>query len=225
MTTGLRGILFDLDGTLVDSLELILSSYRHTMRAHLGHAPPDDDWLRTMGTPLKAQLAAFADSSEQAEAMFDTYVSHNEENAVRLIRSFPGMRDAVEAIHRAGFRLAVVTSKLRENALRELRSCELDAYFPTLVSASDVERPKPHPEPVLSALRALDLPPADALFVGDSLYDLAAGRAAGVRTAAALWGPFDRDQLREGAPDHWLLDVTALLRLLNVDKEERHAER
>lgn len=224
MTNGPRGILFDLDGTLVDSLDLILSSYRHTMHEHLGRVPPDEDWLRTMGTPLKAQLAAFAASPEQAEAMFHTYVSHNEENAARLIRSFPGMRDGVEAIHRAGFRLAVVTSKLRDNALRELRSCELDGYFPTLISASDVERPKPHPEPVLAALRALDLPPADALFVGDSLYDLAAGRAAGVRTAAALWGPFDRDRLREGRPDHWLLDVAALLRLLNLEGDGRHAE-
>lgn len=222
MIASLRGVLFDLDGTLVDSLELILSSYRHTMRSHLGRVPPDEDWLRTMGTPLKDQLAAFAPSPEVANAMFHTYISHNEENAARLVRTFPGMRDGVEALHRAGFRLAVVTSKLRENALRELRSCGMDAYFTTLVSASDVERPKPHPEPVLAALRELDLRPADALFVGDSLYDLAAGRAAGVATAAALWGPFDRERLREGEPDHWLADVRALLSLLDVRGDGRH---
>jgi pyrophosphatase PpaX len=213
---GYRGVLFDLDGTLVDSLELILSSYRHTMQEHLGHCPADDEWLETMGTPLRQQLQRFARSPAELEAMFQTYVAHNQANHDRLLRPFPGMRDSIRALHRAGYRLGVVTSKIREYALRELKTCELDGLFAALVSAGDVGNPKPHPEPVERGVQSLELEPRDVLFVGDSLYDLLAGRAAGVDTAAALWGPFDRRRLQAGKPVFWLDHISRLLKLLNV---------
>ena len=92
------GILFDLDGTLVDSLELILSSYRHTMSRHLGREMPDEEWLNTMGKPLKAQLQSFADTPEQLEAMFQTYIAHNEANHRRLVRPFPRVKETVSAL-------------------------------------------------------------------------------------------------------------------------------
>ncbi|UCF21069.1 MAG: HAD-IA family hydrolase [Gemmatimonadota bacterium] len=218
------GILFDLDGTLVDSLELILSSYRHTMAEHVGRVPPDDAWLRTMGMPLRVQLRSFADSPAQLEAMFRTYVAHNAAHHDRLVREFPGMTAAVTALRNAGFRLGVVTSKIRDHARRELRSCGLDGLFTSLVSADDVTEPKPHPQPVIKGLESLDLDPADALFVGDSLYDLQAGRAAGVRTAAALWGPFDRDRLAEGTPDYWLEDISELLVILQATPSDIHEQ-
>ncbi len=212
-----RGVLFDLDGTLVDSLDLILSSYRHTMAAHLGRVPPDELWLATMGMPLRVQLERFAGTPAQLEAMFATYITHNEANHERLIRPFPGMRDAVQALRRTGYRLGVVTSKIGEHASRELRSCDLEGLFDGLVSATDVERPKPHPEPVHRGLESIGTAAGETLMVGDSLYDLQAARAAGVDTAAALWGPFDRSQLADGDPTFWVDDVGELLALLNVD--------
>jgi pyrophosphatase PpaX len=219
MTARYRGILFDLDGTLVDSLELILSSYRHTMSVHLGHVPPDEAWLRTMGKPLRVQLEAFAESPDQLEAMFATYIEHNEAHHERLIRPFPGMREAVVALRRAGYRLGVVTSKIREHAIRELRSCGLDGLFHGLVSATDVGRPKPDPQPVLMGLQAIGTTADATLMVGDSLYDLQAARAAAVDSAAALWGPFDRARLAPGEPTYWLEDVADLLDVLGVGPE------
>jgi pyrophosphatase PpaX len=213
------GILFDLDGTLVDSLDLILASYHHTMQEHLGGTPPDDEWLRTMGRPLRVQLGEFASSPEQLEAMFETYIAHNHSNHDRLIRPFPLMLEAIATLHGAGYRLGVVTSKIGEHAQRELRTCGIDSYFETLVSADDVTRPKPDPEPVTLALERLDLDAGDALFVGDSLYDLQAGRAAGVTTAAALWGPFGRAHLGEGRPDYWLDHISSLLTMLGITRQ------
>ncbi len=220
MSARYRGILFDLDGTLVDSLELILASFRHTMATHLGRVPPDDEWKKTMGTPLREQLKAFSDDPALREAMFQTYIEHNQAHHERLIRPFPGLGDAVTAVHRAGYRLGVVTSKIREHALRELRSLDLDGLFDGLVSASDVQRPKPDPQPVVLGLQSLELEPDAALLVGDSLYDLQSGRAAGVDTAAALWGPFERSQLEPGAPDYWLEDAGSLLALLDIRPAE-----
>jgi pyrophosphatase PpaX len=212
-----RAILFDLDGTLVDSLELILSSYRHTMSRHLGREMPDEEWLNTMGKPLRIQLQGFADTPEQLEAMFQTYIAHNEANHRLLIQPFPGVKETVTALKQAGFKLAVVTSKIRDHALRELRTVELEGLFDGLVTASDVQRPKPDAQPVALALQSIEVAAAEALVVGDSLYDLLSARAANVNSAAALWGPFDRIHLARGKPQYWLDDVADLLALLGIE--------
>lgn len=211
-----RALLFDLDGTLVDSLELILGSYRHTMAEHLGRVPPDEEWMVTMGKPLRVQLQSFAQTPEQLEAMFRTYIEHNEANNQRLIRPFPGMREAIESLRRDGFRMGVVTSKIGEHAWRELRSCGLDGLFDGLVAADDVQRPKPHPEPVLRGLQSIGAAAHETLMVGDSVFDLEAARGAGVDTAAALWGPFDRERLAVGQPTYWVRHIDELLALLKV---------
>ncbi|MGD8867100.1 MAG: HAD-IA family hydrolase [Gemmatimonadales bacterium] len=215
-----RGILFDLDGTLVDSLELILSSYRHTLSVHLGRVLPDEDWLKTMGMPLRVQLARFSDSPEQIEAMFRTYVAHNQAQHDRLLRFFPGMREGVVTLRKADYRLCVVTSKIREHAIRELAVAGLDGLFDGLVGANEVQHAKPDPEPVLLGLERIGVTAGDALMVGDSVYDLRAARAAGVDAAAALWGPFRREQLEEGQPTYWLRDLSDLLAILKLDVEE-----
>lgn len=212
-------VLFDLDGTLVDSLDLILASYRHMIEVHLGQTISDEEWLRTMGMPLRIQLESFSDSPQQRDAMFHTYLAHNQENHDRLLRPFAGMREAVAALHDAGYRMAVVTSKIRDHAWRELRAFDMADYFDAMVSADDVEKPKPDPEPVHKGLQALGLQAGAALFVGDSLFDLQAGRSAGVDTAAALWGPFQRERLEAGRPNYWLADVDALRALLGVARE------
>jgi pyrophosphatase PpaX len=214
-----RGILFDLDGTLVDSLQLILSSYRHTMQQHLGVAPPDEEWLETMGTPLREQLRPFAPGPRQLDEMLRTYIAHNEANHRRLLRTFPGMTETVRRLRSAGYRLGVVTSKIREHAIRELRACRLDGLFHGLVSASDVTRPKPDPEPIRLGLESIGVAAGDCLMVGDSLFDLQAASAAGVDAAAALWGPFDRAQLAAAEPDYWLEEVADLLILLDIKED------
>lgn len=202
---GLRTVLLDLDGTLVDSVELILASYRHTLRAHRGETPPDEAWLETLGTPLHAQLRDFARDEEEARAMMETYLTHNRRNHDEMIRVFPGAREMVASLREAGFRLGIVTSKRRDNTLSGLEACGYPLeWFGAVVTASDLERHKPDPAPVLRALEELGEDAGRALFVGDSIHDLRAGRAAGTRTAAALWGPYDRERLAPGEPDLWL---------------------
>lgn len=216
--TAVRVVLFDLDGTLIDSRELILASYRHTMAVHLASVPPDEAWLRTMGTPLAAQLRDFARDEEQATAMLATYREHNARVHDRLVRSFGGVTETLGWLRERGFRLAVVTSKLGDSAERGLRACGLSSgWFDALVTASDEVPHKPDAAPVRLALDRMDESPAGALFVGDSVWDLRAGRAAGVRTAAALWGPFDRRTLEAERPDHLLERVEELRGLLAGD--------
>ena len=217
MTSNYSGILFDLDGTLVDTIGLILESYRHTMSQHLGSVPQDAEWLATLGQPLRIQLREFAKSPEQLESMFQTYLEHNQANHERLARSFPGMVEAIAALDRAGYALAVVTSKIRANTDRELASVGLSEFFKVTVTADDVAKPKPDPEPVRVAAERLGLVASEVLMVGDSVFDLRAGRAAGADTAAALWGPFGSHQLAPEKPDYWLHRIDSLLQLLGVE--------
>ncbi len=208
-----EGVFFDLDGTLADTVELILRSYRHTMEVHLGEAPPDDRWLSTMGTPLVSQLRAFARDAHEADAMLETYSVFQRAVHDRMVRPFPGAPEVLRELRRRGCRVAVVTSKRSVVARRTLDVCGLSASVELLVAADDVERGKPDPESVLKALSAFDLGahPDEVVFVGDSPFDLRAGRAAGTRTAAVSWGPFRRDVLEAEAPDYFLEDLEELL--------------
>ena len=200
----LNTFLFDLDGTLLDSIDLILRSYRHTMRIHRGIEPPDDVWMRGLGTPLWVQFRHWTDDPGEIEAMVATYRAYNMEHHDALARPYDGIGEAVRALQGGGRRLGLVTSKMRSGALRGLALLGLVHAFDAIVGADEVTHPKPHPEPVLKALALLGAPAREAVFIGDSRHDLECGRAAGVRTAAVLWGPFDRAHLEDLAPDYWL---------------------
>jgi pyrophosphatase PpaX len=207
-------VLFDLDGTLIDSIQLILASYRHTLSAH-GRPPlPDSAWMRGVGTPLRVQLSQCAESAEDLQALVETYRAYNLANHDRMITPYPGVVDLVRTVRNTGLHTGVVTSKNREGAERGLRLVGLKDSIELLVCADDVTHPKPHPEPVLQAVTRLGADPACTIFVGDSVHDLHSGRQAGVLTAAALWGPFRREELEPAAPDFWLEQPTHLRKLL-----------
>lgn len=207
-------VLFDLDGTLIDTIELIMSSYRHTVEAH-GFTPvPENVWLRNLGIPLRVQFRCFTDDPEEIQAMVDTYLAHNLELHDQLIGRYPGVLDQVRALHRRGCRLGVVSSKMHGGLERGLASGGYDDLFEVVIGADDVKNPKPHPEPVLLALERLGVASEAAVYVGDSVHDMASGRAAGVQIAAALWGPFSRQDLERHDPDYWLEVPGDIQRLL-----------
>ena len=213
-----RVVLFDLDGTLIDSERLILASYRHAMQEHLGHVPPEEEWKATIGQPLVVQMRMFAEREDQIEAMIRTYVSHNLAHHDEYVRPFPEVRATVAAVRESGRILGIVTSKKRRATGMGLARCDLpEDWFAAIVTADDVERYKPEPEPVLEALARLRAAPAEALFVGDSTHDMRSGRAAGVATAAALWGPYSRAQLEPTEPDLWLESPADLLGALGLE--------
>ena len=202
----LTAFLFDLDGTIIDSIELILRSYRHTMQQHRCNEPmpPDDMWIKGLGTPLWAQFGQITDDKEEIERMVQTYRTYNLTHHDALVKPYDGVVDEIRRMKEAGKRLGVVTSKLRDGAMRGLRISLLDDVFDVVIGCDDVTNSKPHPEPVLKAVAQLGLEPDETVFVGDSRHDMESGRAAGVKTAAVLWGPFDRAYLEDLAPDYWL---------------------
>ena len=211
----IRAVLYDFDGTLADSTDLIMRCYRHTMRTHLGQVPPDEDWLSGFGMTLESQLGRFARHPEEAAAMLDTYREYQNTLHDELLRPFPDAAETVAELERRGYRLAIVTSKHRRSAMRGMELCGIVSHFDVIVTPEDVAEPKPHPEPVLFALERLGVGPEEALFVGDSPHDIAAGQAAGTHTAGVLWGPFPREALEKARPDALLAAQRDVLRLLD----------
>jgi pyrophosphatase PpaX len=214
MTTN-QTILFDLDGTLIDSVRLILDSYHHTLAAHGLPPRTDEDWLRGVGTPLAVQFADCQDDRATLDALIATYREYNLAHHDRMVTVYPGVVAAIERIRAAGRKTGLVTSKNRSGALRGLALARLEQAMDVLVCADEVTNPKPHPEPVEKAMSLLEADPATTVYVGDSIHDMLSGRAAGVRTAAALWGPFGRSHLEGAAPDYWLETPADLLTLLD----------
>jgi pyrophosphatase PpaX len=210
-----RVFLFDFDGTLADTTELIMRSYRHTVAVHLDQPPSEDEWLAGFGTPLDVQIARFARSPREAEAMAATYRSYQAEHHDSLVHPFPGVPAMIAELARRGVPLAIVTSKFRRSTVRGMELCGLVDHIPVIVTPEDVAHPKPHPEPVHVALERLGANASEAVFIGDSPHDIAAGRSAGTRTAAALWGPFPSAVLEATGADYLLREVGEVLWLLN----------
>ncbi|MDH4283401.1 MAG: HAD-IA family hydrolase [Myxococcales bacterium] len=209
----MKTFLFDLDGTLLDSIDLILTSFHHTSRVHLGREFSDSHWLGGIGTPLRAQLSRMAASEEELDAMLETYRIYNLEHHDEMAKPYPGVVELVRRLHQRGANLALVTSKLRMGAERGLQLLDLEKELTVRVCADDVVRGKPHPEPVLKALGALGVPSAEAVLIGDSAHDIYAGKSAGVVTAAVSWGPFAREILEAAGPDLWIEEPRQVLAL------------
>lgn len=199
----IRTVLFDLDGTLIDSIDLIITSYHHTMSAHGLPPVSDADWMAGVGTPLRVQLSRYCRTPDDMDALIATYREFNLGNHDRMVKPYPGVSELVHAIRASGRKIGIVTSKAREGTKRGLRLVGLEDLFDVLICVDDVQNPKPHPEPVEKAVAALGADLATTIYVGDSIHDMHSGRAAGVKTGGVLWGPFRREELEPSAPDFW----------------------
>jgi pyrophosphatase PpaX len=208
-------VLFDLDGTLIDSIELILSSARHAFAKLERPCPPDSEWLGGVGIPLFTMFARYAREDSDVPRFLAAYREYQMAHHDRLVRCYDAVVDTMVALRDRGYLIGVVTSKSEALAYRGLAHVGLASIVDTVVGCDATARHKPDPEPVRLALERLACPPERAVFVGDSIYDIAAGNAAGVASIAALWGPFTRTDLEPSQPRHYLDTISGLPGLLD----------
>ena len=179
-------VLFDLDGTLIDSGEIILSSFRHATKTVLEREIPDEVLAAAVGgSNIYDQMRAF--DEERAEELVRVYREHNEPLHDELV-AFEGIERVLQRLKAEGRQLGIVTAKRRRTVDLAFAILPLERYFDAVVTAEQTEHHKPHPEPVLTALDRLHAKPAEAAFVGDSPFDMGAGKAAGVFTVGVSWG-------------------------------------
>lgn len=206
-------VLFDLDGTLIDSGEMILASLRHATQTVLRRRIPDDVLLAPVGGAGLAEQMRQIDP-ERADELVAVYREHNH-GLHDGLASCAGVVPVVEALHADGRRLGVVTAKRHATVSLAAPALPLLREFDVVVAWEDTDRHKPHPDPILLALERLGAEPPDAAYVGDSPFDLAAGRAAGVFAVAATWGGIhSRDRLEAEGPDAIVSTPEELLAVL-----------
>jgi pyrophosphatase PpaX len=211
----LAAALFDFDGTLVDTTEMIFQSMRHATSSVLGRDDfTREELLANVGQPLPRQMELF--DAEKAELLLEAYRAHHEEHHDELIGEFPGVEDALSRLRAAGVKIVVVTSKRRRSVEMALaRFPGLDLVVDRFVTMEDTTEHKPDPEPLLRGLELVgDVPKERAVYVGDSPFDVQAAKAAGLTSVAVSWGAFSEETLREAEPDHLVPDIDAAVDVL-----------
>ncbi len=226
-THKIRAVLFDFDGTLVDSTPLILRCFHATWEQVFGITNEDAEYIRTFGIPLpqameqmlqrfgaQGRIPPLERPVEKVEELLRTYRAFNEQWHDQMLRPVAGVDHLLRELKARGFLMGVVTSKRRLGVERGMRLCGLEGWFEVSLCAEDTKRNKPHPEPLQQAMAALNVAPEETIYVGDSVHDIVAGQAAAVLTAAAAWGPLPPTELAALRPDYWLEMPEQLLAIL-----------
>lgn len=205
-------LLFDLDGTLIDTNELIISSFMHTLEHYYPGQYQKQDVLQFMGPPLMDSFNKL--DSEKAEEMAQFYRDYNHSKHDELVTEFEGVYDTIKTLHEKGYKLAIVTTKKRFTVEMGLKLTKLDQFFDVVVTLDDVTHAKPDPEPLLKALEQLGSKPENAIMVGDNNHDIEGGKNTGTLTAGVAWAMKGREYIESFHPDYILDNMSDLLEIV-----------
>ncbi|MFN7252563.1 MAG: pyrophosphatase PpaX [Anaerobacillus sp.] len=208
-------ILFDLDGTLINTNELIIASFLHTLDHYFPNEYTREKVIQFIGPSLHDSFSGLL--PDRVEEMIDMYRSFNHEKHDELVEEYETVKETVKALHEKGYKLAIVTTKRSDTARMGLKLTGLEPYFPVLVGIDNVEKVKPDPEPLLKALEQLGSSPERAIMVGDSQYDVLGGKNTGTLTAAVAWTIKGREFIEGYGPDVMLETMADLLSFLGED--------
>ncbi|RLQ96699.1 pyrophosphatase PpaX [Falsibacillus albus] len=205
-------LLFDLDGTLIDTNELIISSFLHTLNHYYPGQYERKDVLPFMGPTLQETFEKI--NPEKLEEMVKHYRDYNLTHHDDLVTEFTGVFETVKQLKESGYKLAIVSTKVRTTVIKGLKLTKLDQFFDVIVSLDEVKAPKPDPEPLLLALSQLNSTPEEAIMVGDNHHDILGGKNAGTYTAGVAWTAKGREHLEQYEPDFMLDEMTDLLQIV-----------
>lgn len=209
-------MLFDLDGTLINSVDHIVDCWQHTVRTCLGRVISRDEVLPTLGRTLFDCFEEIAPG--RSDELYAAYRSRQEVTHDTDITLVHGARETLESLRAAGLPLGVVTAKGVPAATRGLNLFDLAPYFSAVITHEQTTHHKPHPDPVLAGCARLGVRPSDVLYVGDALVDVEAGKAAGTLTVAVTWGAGSLKGLIASGPDYIFDSMSDLLSLFRIDE-------
>lgn len=210
----IKAVLFDLDGTLLDTHDLLAVSYDHAIRTVLHEEWPVSKLLSMAGTPLDTQMVQFAGGDKELGAQLSqVYREYNEAVHDEYVHAYPGIPEVLDELAKRGLKMGVVTSKRQALARHGLEICGISQYLPILVAPDNFPIYKPEPGPVLHGCELLGLAPEEVVYVGDSPFDMHAGNGAGCPTVACTWGFFTLEQLEPEHPTVYCHDAADLVRL------------
>ena len=216
----IKGILLDFDGTVGNTTNLILTSFKYATQKIMGKVFPESVYVKSFGLPLRQCMENVAEQAEQVEPLLDCYRKFNLEHHDELIEHFPGVTEALKELHQRGIKLAIVTSKKEPMCRRGLRCLDLEQYIDAVIGCDCIIHSKPHGEPMEKGSAALGLKPCECLCVGDSYFDLQSGHNAGCKACVAVsYTSLDMQKvIADGKPDYIVDDLRELIGIIDREK-------
>lgn len=209
-------LLFDFDGTLFDTNELIIQTFQHVLNEHFPGEYDRDSILPFLGPTLSDTFTSIA--PDKAAQLVQEYQAWNRAHHDELAKEFDGVSETLAELKAQGFKMAIVSTKRTEMVRRGLRLFDGEQYFEAVIGLDEVTNPKPDPEPILLALQQLDRSPEEALMIGDNFHDILGGRNAGVRTAGVAWAIKGEEYLQTFKPDYMLHHISDLLKIVKGEE-------
>lgn len=203
--------LFDVDGTILDTGQYIFQAYKYTLALHLKKDVCWEDVAPVLGLSFKECYQRLT-NLEEVDYLMECHHQYQVRNS-QLVLTYKNTLKTLRELKKAGVAIAAVTSHSGELLIRNLKIAGIDKFFKVIVTPIDVKKPKPHPESILKALEELGVKPNRAVFVGDSPADIAAGKAARVKTIAALYG-FHGKRILDSKPDYVVEDIEQIIPII-----------
>ncbi|MEG0773366.1 pyrophosphatase PpaX [Clostridium sp.] len=208
----IKGILFDLDGTLINTNNLIIKSFKYVFKEHLNLEVENSEIIQYFGEPLSYTMAKY--TNNEVEILVNKYIEYSLAIHDEFTEGFKGVEEGLIKLKKCGYKLAVVTSKRRNTALRGLRLFNLEKYFDVLISPEDTLKHKPHGEPVLKACELLELNPEEVIMVGDSHNDILCGINAGSKTCLVKYTAIPIENLLIHNPDFMVDSIEEIINII-----------
>jgi len=208
-------ILFDFDGTVMDTVDVIICSWQHTFKTIEGKERPVSDIVRTFGEPLETSMKKFFPNVDPDDSI-EIYRSYHRDNFGERIKLFPGVKELLASLKEKGYKLGLVTSRLTTTTVEGLVKHEIGEYFDAVVTADDCTKHKPDPEPVDITLEKLNSKPEESIMLGDTMFDIICARNAGVKSVLVGWAVAvtEEEKTGENAPDYIIETAEELFEIL-----------
>lgn len=211
-------VLFDLDGTLVNTNQLIIDSFKHVFKTELNIYPSDEEIVQYFGEPLLKTLARY--DEKNVEKLYKAYIQYNEKVHDDVVKPVEGAGEAVRGLKDRGIKVGVVSSKRRIMVDKGLKVCHLSGLMDVIITPEDTKRHKPDGEPVIKACSILGIDPANALMVGDSHFDILCGKNAMAKTCLVKYTAVPIESILKYEPDFLIEKLTDLLEIIDNQKEK-----
>lgn len=195
----IKAVLFDLDGTIINTNELIIKSFEHVLNEFLGLKVERNEIIKSFGEPLVKTMEYYGGT--RAMEAVEEYLTFSKGIHNEYIRSYDHVEEGLKELKNNGLRLGIVTSKIREVALKGMDIFNLAPYFDVIICPEDTKKHKPDGEPVEKACRELGIKTSEALMIGDSHNDILCGKNAGAYTGVVNYTYLDRNEIMELKPD------------------------
>ena len=207
-------IQFDLDGTLIDSIPVVMESFKKAVHEVYGYSEVEPEILKnSIGLPLDQSFLHYP--IEDQNKLKEAYIRYNDDLQKEGVPLFDGIRESLTILKSKNIHLAIVTSKRLEPTLRLLKTMQLDPFFEVVVGKEMTLQHKPFAAPILKCMELLSVTDKkDVLYVGDSVHDIECAKAAGVDVAVVNWTRMDKEVLKERHPEYWLTDPMELFDLV-----------